>query len=536
MALTEEQRARRETNRRAAQQRRIKLGLGRGLALTTFDLTGRTPTFVLDALPAELAHIVLDWLPCDALARLALTNREWAAHVASMLASMVTTFNATQERIAAATTFDELESLEAMVRAHPRMRLKLPDWHRIYQNPTAYDDSGWPSESLKAYEFHVNDFRAPIGSLLLPDGEPVFKAHAHRAHLFYKGHKKGYGYPLGSADERLVEARLHFRDLLEPTPAFSGYSGEDAPKLYEKLWIAATVRLAPKQFVELCAQTLDETGGLDHPVHTRGWLPEMYILQDVWLHPGTSLLRRGEWTPDLLRQLAEIHIGDSSGYADEVIYTKDLIRIFEDAMSVEVIKEFTVQLYPPGETESQYFWFHQISDSDCVNETGPRFHPSETHPHRGRGRTMEAHLQELVAHALPLGAAALTRLVKVAVAEVEDYYYFDEDDDDQYGDGHYDEDRHGYEVMAEFVDQWARQSSFLERDNLEEIIEMLGSLPEWLKKLLARKSLGWFEEIAKSGKADAARRLDVVMQICSALRREHVWAGWEERQQGEPIQ
>ena len=53
MALTEQQRARRETNRRAALQRRIKLGLGRGLALTTFDLTGRTPTFVLDALPAE---------------------------------------------------------------------------------------------------------------------------------------------------------------------------------------------------------------------------------------------------------------------------------------------------------------------------------------------------------------------------------------------------------------------------------------------------------------------------------------------------
>ena len=88
--------------------------------------------------------------------------------------------------------------------------------------------------------------------------------------------------------------------------------------------------------------------------------------------------------------------------------------------------------------------------------------------------------------------------VKVAVAEVEDYYYLDDDDDDQYGDGHYDEDRHGYEVMAEFVDQWARQSGFLERDNLEEIIEMLGSLPEWLKKLLARKSLGWFEEIAEA--------------------------------------
>ena len=91
MALTEQQRARIETNRRAAQQRRIKRGLGRGLALTTFDLTGRTPMFVLDALPAELAHVVLDSLPCEALARLALTNREWAAHVAPMLASTGTT-------------------------------------------------------------------------------------------------------------------------------------------------------------------------------------------------------------------------------------------------------------------------------------------------------------------------------------------------------------------------------------------------------------------------------------------------------------
>merc|ERR1712224_764851 len=130
--------------------------------------------------------------------------------------------------------------------------------------------------------------------------------------------------------------------------------------------------------------------------------------------------------------------------------------------------------------------------------------------HIGAGRTMEAHLQDLVSHALPLCAAALTRLVKIAVAEVEDYYYLDDRDDTQYGDGHYDEDRHGYEVMAEFVDQWARQSGFfLERNDLEEIIEMLGWLPEWLKNILARKSLGWFEEIAASGKADAARHLDV---------------------------
>ena len=39
-----------------------------------------------------------------------------------------------------------------------------------------------------------------------------------------------------------------------------------------------------------------------------------------------------------------------------------------------------VQLRPPGEVDSQYFWFHQISDSDCVNEAVPQFFPSETHP------------------------------------------------------------------------------------------------------------------------------------------------------------
>lgn len=134
---------------------------------------------------------------------------------------------------------------------------------------------------------------------------------------------------------------------------------------------------------------------------------------------------------------------------------------------------------------------------------------------------MEAHLQELVAHAVPLGVGALTRLVNVAVAEVEDYYWDDDDDGGHDGVGHDDEDRHGYDVVAQFIDEWARQSGFLERDDLVEIIEMLGSLPEWLKKLLARKSLGWFEEIAASGNAaDAARRLDVVMRICSALRRE----------------
>ena len=203
---------------------------------------------------------MLDCLPCDALARLALTNREWAAHVAPMIVEVVITFRATQELIAAATTFDELESIETMVRAHPRMRLRVPDWHRTYKNTTAYDASGWPSESIKAYEFHVNDFRAPVGSLLLPDGEPVFKAHDHRPHPTYKGHGKDY--PLGSVDERLVAAQDHLRNLLDPTPQFFGLL-DDAPQLYEKLWVAATVRLAPQQFVELCAQTLDETGGVD---------------------------------------------------------------------------------------------------------------------------------------------------------------------------------------------------------------------------------------------------------------------------------
>ena len=197
-----------------------------------------------------------------------------------------------------------------------------------------------------------------------------------------------------------------------------------------------------------------------------------------------------------------------------------------------------VQFHPPSEVDSQYFWFHLLSDSDCANECVPQFFPSETHPDgRGPGHTMEAHLQELVAHALPLGAAALTRLVKVAVAEVEDYY-LDDDDDDQYGDGHDDEDRHGYEVVAQFVDEWARQSGFfLERDDLEEIIEMLGSLPEWLKKLLARKSLGWFEEIAKSGngrRRSAPRRRHADLQ--RAPPRTCMEPRWEERQQGEPIQ
>ena len=536
MALTEQQRARRETNRRAAQQRRIKLGLGRGLALTTFDLTGRTPTFRLDALPAELSSIVLDCLPCEALARLALTNREWAAHVASMLAGWSpTTFNATQQRIAAATTFDELESLETMVRAHPRMRLKVPDWDRIYKNPTPYDDFGWPSESLKAYEFHVNEFRAPVGSLLLPDEEPVFKAVAQPGngrHYAYKGHL--HKYPANSRDERLSAARLHFRDLLEPWPMFSGTprSHRGVPSLYERLCVAATVRLAPEQFVDLGAQILEEARASDD-----GNRPLPYLWQLPWQRAGASLLRRGEWTPELLCKLGHLTIHPSDPEYDDVCDTKGMASIYEEIISAEVMKEFMVQFRPPSEVDSQYFWFHLLSDSDCANECVPQFFPSETHPDgRGPGHTMEAHLQELVAHALPLGAAALTCLVKIAVAEVEDYYFWDDDDHSQYGRGYEDDDRHGYEVVGEFVDEWARQSGLLERDDLEEITEMLGSLPAWLKKLLAQKSLGWFEEIAKSGKADAARRLDVVIQICSALRREHVWAGWEERQQGEPIQ
>ena len=55
--------------------------------------------------------------------------------------------------------------------------------------------------------------------------------------------------------------------------------------------------------------------------------------------------------------------------------------------------------------------------------------------------------------------------MKVAVAEVEDYYLDD-------GNGWEDDDEHGYEVVAQFVDEWARQSGFfLERDDLEEISE-----------------------------------------------------------------
>ena len=67
-----------------------------------------------------------------------------------------------------------------------------------------------------------------------------------------------------------------------------------------------------------------------------------------------------------------------------------------------------------------------------------------------------------------------------------------------------------YDVVAQFIDEWARQSSFLERDDLAEIIEMLGSPPEWLKKLrpkIARLVRG---NRRVGNAADAARRLDVV--------------------------
>ena len=66
---------------------------------------------LLEELPAELSRIVIQHLPYNALSRLALTNRQWAARVAPMYVEVQKSYVATRKLIAASTTFDDLEEL-----------------------------------------------------------------------------------------------------------------------------------------------------------------------------------------------------------------------------------------------------------------------------------------------------------------------------------------------------------------------------------------------------------------------------------------
>ena len=65
----------------------------------------------LESLPGELLSLVLHQCPFSRLARLALTNRFWAARVASILLARLTNLGCARSRLAAASNFDELEAL-----------------------------------------------------------------------------------------------------------------------------------------------------------------------------------------------------------------------------------------------------------------------------------------------------------------------------------------------------------------------------------------------------------------------------------------
>lgn len=436
--------------------------------------------FPLDELPAELSAIVLEHLSYGALARLALTNRVWAARVAPTVIEVLKQHAALVIRVGEATTFDELEAAETWVQNHPRMQ--------------SYNPFG-------GGEPFASDFRAPHAATYISGGvrEPAFSRKtrhgAQDSWYTYRDASRMEYQELKDLDDRqqlLAAAKYYLKDSLRFLKEYG------PPDEYQKLFNATVLRLSPEEFLILGGKMLKEATALPgERFFVEGEGRSFFPLGEWKSHSlpaAASLLRRAEWTPAQLIKLGELSF-DLEEYS-ELIEGSWMKHEFKDKLRPGVIDEFENLLQPRALADSQNFWFHIFSktevDNDCVNFVPPDDGTPEP---------------ELVSHATTLNFAALTSLLKVAVDEVETYAENDEFEEDP---------QEGYDFVGKLLIEWARRVQFpagcLDRADLNDLIAMIAAQPEWLKKRLARESLVWIDELISADQHDRAQ------SVCRALR------------------
>lgn len=434
-------------------------------------------TFPLDALPTELSRLVLDHLPHGALARLALTNRAWAEQVAAVLLDFGRSHTALLKRIAAATTFDELDHEASWVRAHPRLHL----------------------DDVCTYELNLDDFRNPAAATFLGrDGTTTaaFRIMDITGWTSYKGRQLGKYSSLDDAAEMLVAAKCCLCLLIRLAPAARIADMTNSI-------IAASLRLEPNGFIKFAS---DFAGTFDIscarvPQYQVCYIPHMQI--DAMLTAGCRLLRRAEWTPTLLIRLTELCFDQDSFDSDicEAYRLEDEFREVSCIFGGAFWDEFRQLYRPPELPDSQHFWLHfhcsQIEDYDCVT-----FDPDELSS------------AGLVAHAATLGGEALASLLAIARDAVDTK--IDDAGDIGFYDGFEEEAQSWRDCVDGFFAAWTRKVrfpiSFVDRDDSQAYIDMIARQPRNFKQQISHLAISWIGELLSTNHVEFAKK------ICNALR------------------
>ena len=76
--------------------------------------------------------------------------------------------------------------------------------------------------------------------------------------------------------------------------------------------------------------------------------------------------------------------------------------------------------------------------------------------------------------------------------------------------------QYGYDFVGNLLVEWARRTEFpamfAARADLDDLIAMMASQPEWLKKRLVREALVWINELISND------RIHVAQYVCVALQ------------------
>ena len=269
----------------------------------------------LESLPADVLSYLLERCSQEALARLALTNRQWATRIQPVVLVFWERLLAAQHDVQSVQSFDELAAFLAGLARDQQ----IVAW---IQNGTEFD-----------IDLFQNAEDPPSARLL--------------------------DWSLETAKRRLVFQHTLHEDQHTLHDRF--FYGGGLIQSHD-LAVAITARLPPAGLREAFDQMMD-LPHLDLARPTRDRMDVITIITRCLEHN----VHRGEWTIDDLVSLATV------AWSDDVLYVLlSAVSYSEDVAFAQTRSAAAAQLRPPAEVSNQLFWFNFLCG--CIED-----HTIDTH-------------------------------------------------------------------------------------------------------------------------------------------------------------
>ena len=441
----------------------------------------------LEALPSDLIPAILRWSTCKDLAKLALTNAEWAARVSAVLFNLWTEWAEAERRW---TTAKSIADVKALLLDFETLQLV----RHLYgsRNEIDIEDLGpvvCDADAFSALKQELKAHNPPSRDL-----RNLLKVKSTNEKARFKWAKSN----LYMMDTRWEEARRSY-------DRFGIHS-------FEALVVAVTIRLAPPALHELVCGLLA--------------VPNLHLLAyqdgailDFLASALSHNINCASWSAASLFELMNaVKAGLSQFEATDPPLTDSVIMKYMRGEECQVRRcsskpgtaAFTFEdtfyaaqrmFKPPTDSDNQDFWFEFTS---CYFAEGWHlaFDPEM------------CNTSALAKHAARLSVAVLTDLLSV-IASWEDNYWemmdhseFHDSDEEAEGE------RKKFWVAA--LNGWAK-ANLIANANVDEVSAfalMIAAQDEYVKRqlLVSRKAMDWVASAAEAGD------MDTVLRIANALK------------------